>query len=69
MIRHGGTSSQIDFARGDSFSTLRNDKLVVGMIPEWKSKKVGQERFLRNHDRLFMPEKATWSPSRASALK
>lgn len=42
-------SNQIDFARAGVFNEARNDRNVVGMYPEWKSKRVSEVRFMDTH--------------------
>lgn len=46
MVKSGGVSSQIDFARAGIFNDIRKDeKTVVEMYPEWKHKQVSPVRF------------------------
>lgn len=46
MVKSGGVSSQIDFARAGIFNEVRKDeKTAVDMYPEWKRKQVSPVRY------------------------
>ncbi len=52
MVKHGGTSSQVDFARDSPIQKV--DKQEVAMYPEWKSKRSSKERY-QDTGAMFKP--------------
>ena len=70
LVKCGEVSSQIDFARAGQFNESRKDeKTVVPMYPEWKTKQVSPVRFQNTHQNIFVHQDVPYSPLRASKLK
>ena len=69
LIKTGGVSSQIEFARNEDNNNMRVDNNVVEIYPAWQSKKTSVERFQDTHQDLFVHSTGKFNHLRTAKIK